>query len=663
MQCKNTASDLLIIKDLKATLCIVYKTDSNYPKNFENVFDPLEKLYVPLNFGISIAKNLFCVNGDKHFRQAFNRIVPQSQTAMNQRWNSKTLYHAVQEVKADRANLTDYQERLVDMYLYKGRVNGLELSGEDRKAHIQYLTDHMRAKNHFRMRVILSHNLFSHTIENFDQVLEYPKSLVSQMAPDYKNPSRGPWRINLNKNIYEPFMEYCSHRMMRWNVWQAHRRRASTEHASHYLANHTLIETIRRHRKDMAEVLGYENFAEIIMETNMAGSVEDVINFIDSLKGKFYPKLVEDLKQLQEFANSEGFSAQLELWDIPYWRRRHKEYLYNIVETEDLMPYFPYNKVLDGLFNWCKLLFGVDFKDVTSTVQTWHEDVSCYSVTDTASGDEKGLIYIDPYRRMPLKDLGVSTECGRGKSDLLGTKPISYMTLNLTPPISKNKPTLLSVSEANSVFCQMGHALQQQLTEIPYFEVGGQNNVELDTLNTCAMVMSKLFYKPAVLRSISSHHETGEHLSDSAIKSVINMSKYLASFDIMYELYLSAYDVEMCISKNSWHNSMKKLWPEFMPVTLHKEDEHPCSMTDIFAGQYAASYYSFLWSEMLAADIIGMFEQVGFDNPDNLIPIGRRFRDTYFALGGGVPGGEVFRRFQGRDPSIESFIQYYNKID
>jgi oligopeptidase A len=631
--------------------------EANYAKSFSNVFDPIEKLSVPLSYAWRTAKNLNYVRSADGFRAAFQRIHPQVERAKNERWINTTLYNAVKEVHADRQNLSEPQHRLVDMYLLEARLNGIELVSGDKKRFIEFLSKLVDAKNHYRNRVMLSHNLFSHTIDDFSIISEVPRPVLYAMAMDKSNPSRGPWRVTLNQNIYQPFLEYCGDRLTRWNVWQAFNNRSSIGQDEMNLSNHTVIESIRQHRRDIAKNLGYANFAEMSMETKMAGSVENVLGMIDSLRTKFQPLAEEEMNRLQEFARSEGFTDKLQMWDLPYWRRRHRQHLYKL-DVTDVTQYFPYPHVISFLFEMCDNLFGVTVSECTSEVEVWHDDVRFYKIHDKTDGRHIASFYIDPYLRPSNKLPGTWMECGRERSEVMSTTPISYLNLNLSPPMG-GQPSLMSFDQLGSLFYEFGHGLQQMLTTVPYSELAGQRNVEWDSLQTCANVMSMLLHHRHTLRALGRHHQTNQPMTDDLIDNILKVRHHMASYDIMRQLYFSAYDMEIYLNEEHWSRAMRRVWKEFMPLPLHEDDNHPCSFSAIFSDQYAAAYYSLKWSEMIAADIMKVFEEAGLANKDKVAAVGRKFRDTYLSLGGSVPADEVFRRFRGRDPMDDAFIERY----
>ncbi|KAL5018692.1 hypothetical protein ScPMuIL_004414 [Solemya velum] len=650
-----------------AKLAIEYETrlgnqldklkDPSLPKTFESVYEPIEEIAVPLNYAWRTAKHLNYVAGTQGFRDIFQRIHLQVGRAKNERWVSEVLYYAGKEVNADAANLTEFQQRLVQLYLLEGRLNGIELQGNDKKLFIETLRKLSEEKNNFRNKVMICQGLFSHRVDDFSVVKDLPKSLVSMMAEDKTKPAQGPWKVTLQNNMYFNFLEHCSDRTLRWNAWQAHNNRASVNFVSQHLANHKLIETIRMYRQDIAGLLGYSSFAEMSMETKMAGTVENVLNMLEVFKSKFHPLAVEEIKVLQDFADSNGFHDKLNMWDIPFWRRKHHDTLYSIDETE-IAHYFPLPKVLDGLFRLCNRFFGINIKENT-TCDKWDSHVTAYDVSDE-NGDYVSTFYLDPYARYPEKIGGAWMEMGKERSDLMGTHALSYLVLNIPPPVMRGRPALMSFKDVASLFHQFGHGLQQMLTKASYSEIAGQRNIEWDALHICASFMVQLLHTPHMLRDISSHHETGNPLSDSEINQIISASKHLSAFDMMNQLYFSAFDMEIHLSKTHWHDVMTSTWESYVPAPLTEDNYHPCSFTHIFSDQYPAAYYSYKWSEMIAADIFDAFHEVGFDNQEKILAVGKRFKDTFLSLGGGVPASEVFRRFRGRDPSLDALQTHYS---
>lgn len=626
-------------------------------KTFEGVFHPIEEISVPLNYAWRLAKHLNYVHGSKLFREAFQRTHIYVDQAKNERWISEPLYTAVKEVNADRDQLTRSQQRLIDLYLLEGQLNGIEVRGSNRKRFIDILHKLTEEKNAFRSKVMVCQNLFCQWVTDYNFVKDMSPAIITMMASNKNNPKVGPWQVTLHHQIYQSFLEHCHNRTLRWNVWQAYNTRAGPMQQERDLGNHKIITEIRTLRRDIANILGYDNFAQMSMETKMAGSVENVLNMLEMFKNHFKPIAREELDELQDFAVSEGFPHQLECWDVPYWRRRHKQKYFGIDESQ-VAQYLPLTHVLNSLFEFCHELFGISIKDETAGADVWQEDVKVFAVYDE-KGEYLASFFFDPYAR-PGKLSGAWMEPGQERSDYHNLKPFSYLVMNLHKPLVASMPTLMTLDEVHSLFSEFGHGLQQMLTKVSYSEIAGQKNVEWDALYICSNFMTMWLSQPSVLHRISSHYQTGEPLSNDMIDVILKGRKHMIGFDMMRQIYLSALDIEFHISKHHWHEVMEHVWSEYMLLPLNEDDYHPCSFTHIFSDQHPASYYAHKWSEMIAADVFAAFEEAGIGQKEVMTIIGRRFRDTFLAMGGSIPANEVFRLFRGRDPSPDA-IQLIGK--
>lgn len=630
--------------------------------DFHAVFDPLERLGVPLTYAWDLAWHMASVKGDHGdvgYRELMSRIDSQVGLTQNERWNSTSLYKAVQALK-ENSTLDPFQERLVDLYLERGK-NFSVMRDSRTKEDIHNLQRRIvNAEEEFKYNVVYTGNMFSHTISDFGEVVEFPQPLVAKLAVDSSNPSRGPWKVTLDPSIYEPFLQYCPDRMLRWNVWQAHRGRASLKTDNILLHNHQTVNKLRERRNILADGLGFANYAEMSTSTKMAGSVGNVLSMIENLKSNFSANAEEEITAVQEYATTEGFPFNLEMWDVAYWRRRHRDHMLSL-NPEELSAYFPYPHVLRGLMELCQTTFSIRFEYCASKVDLYHPDVQFYTVFDSNTDQYLGGLYIDPYAR-PAKNATLRARSLRGKSSLLDTTPISMLTFDFNRP-SGSQPCLLSIDDVVVLFGEFGNALQQLLTVIPYSEISGQTNIEMDALHASAKVMTEFLYHPHILKTISQHYETGDTLADIDIKKIIQMRYHLYAFDTMQNLYFSALDMEFHLTNEIWQDIIKEMWPKYIPlIPLNHEDYHPCNMPELICYPYTGSFYSLKWADMLGADIFRAFEDAGIEDVTKRSEVGKRYRDTFLSLAGGIPAGEVFRQFRGRDPSPDALVQNYERI-
>ncbi|GAB1603422.1 probable cytosolic oligopeptidase A [Argonauta hians] len=622
--------------------------DPQQEKTFQSVFHPIEEVSVPLNYAWRLAKHLSYVRADEKFRESFQRVHSQVDQAKNERWISEPLYNAVKEVNADSSKLDFYQQQLVNLYLLEGRLNGIEVSGPNRKKFIDILRKLALERNNFRSKVMVCQNMFSQWVTDYSFVKNMSPAIISTMAADKQQPKVGPWQVTLQSQVYQAFLEHCHNRTLRWNVWQAYNCRAGPKHQERDLANHKIIEEIRILRQDIAKILGYDNFAHMSMETKMAGSVGNVLSMLETFKNHFKPIAKEELEELQDFAVSEGFPHELQCWDVPYWRRIHKNQYYGINESQ-IAQYFPLTHVLHSLFQFCETLFGIAIKEETELCDNSMPDVKLYGIYDD-KGEYRASFYFDPYAHKG-KISGTWMETGRERSNFYNLNPFSYLVLNLHKPLVPSIPTLMTLQEVHMLFSEFGHGLQQMLTTVPYSEIAGQRNVEWDALHICSSFMTMWLSDARTLKSLTSHYQTGDPMPDEMVDILLKGQKHMIGFDMMRQLYLSALDMELYISKDHWHSIMNNVWDEYMLLPLNEYDCHPCSFTHIFSDQHPAAYYSHKWSEMIAADIFAAFEEVGLDNTELTSAIGIRFRDTFLSMGGSMSANKIFRLFRGRDPS------------
>nr|CAG4638310.1 EOG090X02LQ [Cyclestheria hislopi] len=396
------------------------------------------------------------------------------------------------------------------------------------------------------------------------------------------------------------------------------------------------------------------------METKMAGSIDAVKKMIDSLMEKARSVQEKEIASLQEFAQSRGFDGKLEMWDVPYWRRKHRTDLYKYEEGE-IREYFPFPRVLQGLLSLVEDLFGLKFQQLSSSEHpTWNTDVLLYALMDS-NGTVVGHLYVDPYARPGQKILSRDVSSWmigvRSRSSIVGHTPTAAVVLNFTPPLH-GIPSLLSLNEVRTLFFKVGHALQHLLTESPYSEVAGLTNLEWDTVEVSAEFLKCWLTDLSTIKRISSHFEHGGPLPDHLFEEFNKASNHMAATDLCQQLYLSALDLELYSTKEFWLDVIRRLWPKFSPFPLDKTDSHPCWFTDIISGDWAAAYYSHVWSRMVATDYFSAFQEAGLHDREAVKKLGDRFRTVVLARGGGCHPSESFRLFRGRDPSPDALLAF-----
>lgn len=657
--CFNGIGKLVIQYDTGLSQIEENFRDSDRKRDFQSVVEPLERLLAPLDHAWSTVKALFVLRRDEKMSRVYETLHPHVQKARAQRFQSLPLYHALKELNADQSRLDDVQRRVVRKYLLEARLNGLDLTGYD----LEHLHNALKAiateKNKFTIKLREATSRFKHVITDYGMVRDFPEPLLRRMAVDEVQPTRGPWTVTLQPRVFEAFVERCSDRDLRWNVWQAYHSRASSV-SDNTLNNSIHIEELRFQRQEQAKLLGYSSYAEMSMETKMAGSIENVRAMIASLQVRSKPKMEKDLEELQAFASGRGFDGTLEIWDVPYWRRKHRQSLYRLDE-EEIRCYFPLPRVLNGLFALCQKLFGVTIEDATRKIEPWDDGVAFYEMFDE-SDSHVGSFYLDPYFRMDKLPTLAMLESGINRCDAAGVKPVAFLFFGFQPPMH-GSPSLLSFSNLVSLFEKFGKTLQHVLTRVPYSEVAGLTNVEWDAVDVCAHFLALWLDDVPTLQSLGGHHRTGQLLSVDVCENIVRARRHFAAYDLTRELYLGALDLALYTKKDFWLDVQRRLWSEYMPFPLQKNDAHTCSFSKIFVEEYQAAYYSSMWAQMMAADLFSAFREIGSDNEEEVEREGRRFRDVFLSMGGGCHPSELFRRFRGRDPSPDALVNLNNVRD
>ncbi|XP_047516665.1 probable cytosolic oligopeptidase A [Pieris napi] len=621
---------------------------------FVEIFQPLEKLDNQLELTWGVAKTLYLGNSSLMPTTSYIQIHQRAYKARSTKFNSVPIYNAAINEKNRLKQLTDEEQRLLDKYILEGKLNGLDIKGVKREKLDNILNLLQKERELFRDKVKMATNIFSSFISDEQLSKELPESLTKVMSIN-NNASKGPWKITLQPHIFEPFMQYCPERSLRWNTWQAYVQRCSG-YGNKDLETSTHVAQIRKYRAEQAKMLGFETYADMSMETKMAGSVENVYKCLDKLLENARPLQDIELESLQGFAKERGFDGKLEHWDIPYWQRKQKWSLYNYDEDK-IREYFPLPRVITSLFNLCSTLFKIQIVE-RSNVHTWHKDVKFYDVYDETSNTPIAGFFLDPYARQNEK-IRIYDDAGwhvsiRNKCALTSTDPLSALIFNFQAP-SEGQQSLLSFKEVGVLFQRFGHALRNLLTKATYSEVAGLSNVEWDAADVCGQVMTHWLFDPHTIRAISGHYNTEEPLPEEIIHNLQNVRSHMAGYNLCRELYLSRLDLELYSKTTFWRDLVKELWPKYNALPFDKYDSHLLSFTKIFSEEWGAAYYCHLWSKMIAADIYSAFEEARAGDQD-VIAIGKRYRESFLAVGGACQPSEIFRRFRGRDPSPQALL-------
>ena len=394
----------------------------------------------------------------------------------------------------------------------------------------------------------------------------------------------------------------------------------------------------------------------------MAPDVAAVDKLLEDLRLASLDAGKRDLKDLQEMAKNNGQKEPLIQWDTAFWAERLREERFNYTD-EEIRPYFQMPKVLKGLFDLCNKLFHVHIEKSSRNEPIWHPDVEYYLVKND-KGEELAGFYLDPYSRPEDKQGGAwMNVCqGRMKTEQGIQLPVAYIICNGTPPV-KDQASLLSFREVETLFHEFGHGLQHMLTIVEHSYAAGISGVEWDAVELPSQFMENWCYHRDTLIGLTEHVETGEPLPDSLFDKIKAARTFQSGAQMLRQLQFGMVDIELHHrhrqgSGEEIHQVLHRIGEKTATLPLLPEDRSLCSFSHIFAGGYAAGYYSYKWAEVLSADAFSAFEEVGLDNEPAIVETGLRFRDTVLASGGGQHPMEVFKSFRGRDPSIDALLRH-----
>ncbi|OWY66698.1 peptidase M3 [cyanobacterium TDX16] len=656
--------------------------EANVTPTWSGLVESIDRLSERLRWSWGIVGHLMGVKNSPELRTAYETVQPQVVEFHNQFSQSQPLYKAFKELRASQTwnTLTNAQKRIVEAAIRDAELSGVGLTGEQRDRFNAIQLELAELTTKFSNNVLDATKAFSLTLTSPDEVEGLPPSWLSLAAQaaraagkEKATPENGPWRVTLDFPSYLPFMQHGKRRDLREKLYRAFISRAS----SGDLDNTPLIEKILQLRREKANLLGFTSYAELSLASKMAPSVDAVEALSEELRRASYDAAKQDLEDLKTFAASKGApeGSNLQHWDIAFWAERQREEKFAF-SVEELRPYFPLPQVLNGLFALVNKLFGVTVTAADGQAPVWHEDVRYFQIADETGEAEDEVqaggiayFYLDPYSRPAEKRGGAwMDDCiGRAKMTTYeGTvatrKPVAYLVCNQTPPID-GKPSLMTFNEVETLFHEFGHGLQHMLTKVDDAGASGINNVEWDAVELPSQFMENWCYHRETLMGMAKHYETGETLPEHYYQKLIAARNYMSGSAMLRQLHFGLVDLELhhryqpggAETASDVRQRIAKTTTVLPPLP---EDAFLCSFGHIFAGGYAAGYYSYKWAEVLSADAFGAFEEAGLDNLQALTETGKRFRDTVLALGGSQHPMDVFKSFRGREPSTEPLLRH-----
>ena len=571
-------------------------------------------------------------------------------------------------------HLTSTRKKIIENELRDFRLGGAELPSEKKQRFLQIQKELSNLSSKFNDNLLDATNAYELLIEDAKTVAGIPDDVLQAAKELAATDSKAGWKFTLHMPSYFPVMQYADDRSLREKMYRANATRASEfdSPAGSDRDNMLLIKEILKLRQEEAQMLGYENYAEVSLVTKMAASPQQVLDFLRELaiKAKLYAE--RDLQTLKQFAAGKLNLPKLEAWDVIYASEKLREEHYNFSDQE-VKQYFQEDKVLAGMFRLVEKLYGVQICPVLASreVQCWHPDVKFFDILN-ASGQLIGQFYLDLYARATKRGGAWMDEAvTRRRIDDQQTGkhriqvPVAYLTCNFSAPVTINgqlRPALFTHNEVIVLFHEFGHGLHHLLTRVEDLGVSGINGVEWDAVELPSQFMENFCWEWDVVSGMTCHIDTGESIPRVLFDKMLRAKNFQSGLQMLRQIEFALFDMHVHFDYKPNGNKtvlqlMDEIRSEVAVIIPPDFNRFPNSFAHIFAGGYAAGYYSYKWAEVLSADAYSAFEEVASTSVVNAVT-GSHFLEEILAVGGSRPALESFIAFRGREPELDALLRH-----
>ena len=647
--------------------------------SFDNLVAPLSMFHAELHEFWSPVSHLNNVANNERLRNIYEGgalLLSDFYTNLAQ---SQGLYQTYVKLSqsSEYSKLSAVQQKIIQDTLLEFELSGVGLPEAERTAFKACEQKLVEATTKFEQNLMDAIRAWHYTTSATGEIEGIPEAVLAQaknkasnqadqdhalaaQLSNSANPTEQDYFFGIDAPTYLAIMGYAKNPSLRQRFYQAYVTRASE--STPEFDNSNLMVNILNTRAEEARILKYRSFADYATVKRMAKNPETILSFLRDLAQRSRAKAEADWKELQYFAESYGHQGPLNAWDIPYLSERLKEQQLGFNE-EQLRPYFPINQVFQGLIALVSTLFGIRVQE--TSISAWHQDVRFLEVYDTESDQLRGGIYVDLYARADKRSGAWMDECQSLRTLKDGRKqlPLAFLNANFLPP-SPNAEAYLTHEEVLTLFHELGHVLQHLLTEIPYPDVGGIQGIPWDAVELPSQFMENFCYEAEILKNLSCHKTTGAGLDEKLIHAIRSSRSFQSGLIMLRQLEFALFDMNIHLQQHTPNAAaiqkiLDELRQEIALIIPPAFNRFQHSFSHIFAGGYAAGYYSYKWAEVLSSDAFSRFEEEGILNKS----VGRAFRDTILAQGGSREALDVFIDFRGRSPKIDALLQHSGIIN
>lgn len=643
--CKQKISDVLAQRD---------------PHTWDSLIAPLEEVNDRLSRIWSPVSHLNSVLNSEALREAHDACLPllsEFQTYVGQHEGLYQAYLALSQ-SDDFPLLSGAQRKEIQNTLRDFRLSGIGLPAEAQQRYGEIQARLSELASRFSNNVLDATQGWHKLVADEAELAGLPDSVRAAARQMAELKGKEGWLFTLDIPSYLPVMMYADNRELRAEMYEAFTTRASDQgpNAGKW-DNSAIMSELLTLRRELAQLLGFANYAELSLATKMADKAEQVVSFLTDLAAKSLPQGKAELEEIRAFAAEQHGQSELAAWDLAYYAEKLKQHKFSISD-EQLRPYFPASKVVKGLFEVVKRVFGMKVRERLG-IDTWHPDVRFYDIFD-ADDELRGSFYLDLYAREHKQGGAWMDVClgRRYRQDGSLQKPVAYLTCNFNGPVD-GKPALFTHNEVVTLFHEFGHGIHHMLTRIDVAGVAGINGVAWDAVELPSQFLENWCWESEALAFISGHYETGEPLPADLLEKMLTARNFQAAMQMLRQLEFALFDFRL-------HQEFDPANPAQLPALLDEVRSQVAVMTPpafnrfqhsfshIFAGGYAAGYYSYKWAEVLSADAFSRFEEEGIFNPAT----GQSFLKNILEKGGSKEPMELFRAFRGREPKVDALLRH-----
>jgi len=643
--CKVLSENILLIKKIES---------SKEKPGWANFVTPLQQINEKLSRVWSQINHLNSVMNSDELRLVYNKNLNKITKYHSDLSQNELIYKKFKKIHSDEifTKLSRSQKKIITDEITGFQLGGVGLNKVKKIEFKKILTKLSKLSSSFEENLLDSVNNYSLIINDKKKLIGIPKDVLSKAKNEAKNQKKTGWCFSLDFPSYLPLMQYADNRELRKEIYYAYATKAS-DLSDKTTDNTNNINNILLCKKRLSNLLNFPNYASMALETKMANSSNEVITFLENLADKAKAFAKKDMADIEEYGQKLNINS-IEAWDVAYLSEKLKEERFNYSDQE-IKNYFPDSKVIEGLFKVVENIYGIYIQEETAEI--WHQDVKFYKIVNK-SKELIGYFYLDLYARKNKRG-GAWMDEAISKFKFPDDKsfPAAYLTCNFSQPLNQDA-SLLTHDEVITLFHEFGHGLHHLLTEIDDYGVSGIQGVEWDAVELPSQFMENFCWEWSVIKNMTQHVKTKKNMPKKLFNKLLKSKNFQSGMQTTRQVEFALFDIKLHSeydpNQKNFLSLLNAVRDQVAVVKPPNWNRFPHSFSHIFAGGYAAGYYSYKWAEVLSADAFSLFEEIGILSAE----AGTKFRKEILAKGGSRPAIESFKKFRGRKPSIDALLRH-----